>query len=120
MIMTNANTKLRRATAVSALGACLIAALSGAAYAASPGTASASMRVSYADLNLASDQGNKELYARIVSAARQVCAADEVDIREMHGFASEQACERQAIAGAVQRVHSPKLAAVYSAHLHGG
>ena len=118
--MTNANAKLRSAARVSVLGACLIAALSGAAYAASPGTASASMRVSYADLDLSSEQGNKKLYARIVSAARQVCAADEVDMRDLQAFANEQACEREAIGGAVQQVHSPKLAAVYSAHLHGG
>ncbi|HXW73603.1 MAG TPA: UrcA family protein [Steroidobacteraceae bacterium] len=118
--MTNANAKLRSAARVSVLGACLIAALSGAAYAASPGTASASMRVSYGDLNLASEQGNKELYVRIVSAARQVCAADQVDSRDLHARALEQSCEQQAVAVAVGRVNSPKLAALYNAHLHGG
>jgi len=118
--MTNANAMLRHAAIRTALGACLIAALSGAAYAAAPGTASASMRVSYGDLNLTGEQGNKELYARIVSAARQVCAADQTDSRDLHARALEQSCERQAVATAVERVNSPKLAALYSAHQHGG
>jgi len=121
--MTNANMKLhapRRTAALAALGAVLIAGVSAAAYAGSADTASASVRVAYGDLNLASEQGNQALYARIVAAARAVCAANEVDIRNLHAYAAAQACERQAIATAVQQVHSPKLAALYSAHLHGG
>jgi len=118
--MTNANAKLRRAGSLSALGAGLLGALSGAAYAASPSTATASMRVSYGDLNLTSEQGNQELYVRIVSAARQVCGASQVDIRDLHSLGLERACERQAVATAVGRVNSPKLAALYSAHLRGG
>jgi len=118
--MTNANAMLRHAAIRTALGACLIAALSGAAYAAAPGTASASMRVNYGDLNLTSEQGNKELYARIVAAARQVCAADQTDARDLHARSIEQSCERQAVATAVGRVNSPQLAALYSAHQHGG
>ena len=118
--MTNANAKLRHAAVRTALGACLIAALSGAAYAAAPGTASASVRVSYGDLNLASEQGNKELYTRIVSAAREVCGADQLDSRDLHALGFERACEQQAVATAVGQVHSPKLAALYNARLHGG
>ena len=118
--MTNANAMLRHAAIRTALAACLIAALSGAAYAAAPGTASPSMRVNYSDLNLTSEQGNKELYARIVSAAHQVCAADPVDSRDLHTRIREQSCARQAVAAAVERVNSPQLAALYSAHQHGG
>jgi len=118
--MTTANTKLRRTAALTALAAGLVGSVMGAAYAATPGTASASVRVAYSDLNLHSDQGNKELYARIVSAARTVCAADQVDIRDLNALAIERSCEQQAVSSAVNQVHSPKLAAVYSAHLHGG
>lgn len=118
--MTNANTKLRRAGTLSALGAGLLGALAGAAYAASPGTAAPSMRVSYGDLNLTSEQGNKELYARLVSAAREVCGASQLDIRDLQSLGLERACERQAVAAAVEHVRSPKLAALHSAHLHGG
>jgi UrcA family protein len=118
--MTNANAKRRHAAIRTALGVCLITALAGAAYAASPDTASASVRVSYGDLNLTSEQGSKELYARIVSAAREVCGASQVDIRDLSSLESERACERRAVATAVDQVHSPKLAAIYSAHQHGG
>ena len=118
--MTTANAKLRRTAAFTALAACLAGSVMSAAYAASPGTASVSMRVVYSDLNLNSDQGNKKLYARIVSAARTVCAADQVDGRDLNALAIERSCEQQAVASAVGQVHSPKLAAVYSAHLHGG
>lgn len=119
--MTNANTTLRgtrRVATFSALAAGLLAGLCGAAWAGSP--AAASVKVAYGDLDVATEQGSSALYARIVSAARQVCGGRQLDIRDLNAVALEQACERQAVANAVQDVHSQKLAAVYSAHLHGG
>jgi len=79
-----------------------------------------SVKVAYGDLNLASDQGANALYGRIVYAAHEVCKADQVDIRDLAAFAQTQSCERQAIAHAVDAVHSPRLASAYSAHLRHG
>jgi UrcA family protein len=116
--MTSATSRisdLLRASA--ALTACLIVGASATAYAAAPADASASVRVNYRDLNLATEQGTQALYGRIVSAARKVCAVS--DIRVLAEVAAAQACETQAIAHAVRAVNSPRLAATHSAHQRG-
>jgi len=96
------------------LAACGIGA-SGSALAATPAAdAVPTAKVVYGDLNLAGEQGNSELYARIASAAHQVCFAGGVDIRDLGRYGVARACEARAIATAVQAVHSPKLAAIYA------
>ena len=106
----------RRAfTALGALAACLIGA-AGSALAASPADAAPTVRVAYSDLNLASDQGNRTLYARISAAAHQVCFADRPDMRDLARYAEARSCAAQAVARAVQAVHSQGLAAIYNAH----
>jgi UrcA family protein len=116
--MNSTNTRIthsRRAlTAIGVLAACIIGT-AGSALAASPASGATTLTVAYGDLNLGSDQGNSALYARISAAARQVCAADRVDIRDLARFAEARSCEAQAIAQAVQAVHSPRLAALYNA-----
>jgi len=106
-----------RTSTLAALSACLIAAVAGAANAAEPVR---SVSVKYDDLNLGSEQGNKALYNRIVAAAREVCRAGSVDIRDLHVFADERACETQAIAQAVEHVPSAKLAALHLQRLSSG
>jgi UrcA family protein len=118
--ITSRLSNLRRTVALTALGALLIAGSSGAAYAASPDDAAPTVKVGYGDLNLGTEQGNNTLYARIVSAARQVCNVEDVDIRDLQGFVAAQACEANAIAQAVKSVPSPQLAALYDARLHHG
>jgi UrcA family protein len=100
---------LRAACAVLALGL-----LAGVAQAATASDETSSMKVSYGDLNLSTTQGNKALYARIVAAARTVCAAYDVDGRDLHAVAIERSCEERAISQAVQDVHSTQLAAISS------
>lgn len=116
--MNSSNTRIthsRRAlAAIGVFAACIIGA-AGSALAASPASGATTLTVAYGDLNLGSDQGNSALYARITAAARQVCAADRVDIRDLARFAEARSCEAQAIAQAVQAVHSPRLAALYNA-----
>ncbi|HYL02471.1 MAG TPA: UrcA family protein [Steroidobacteraceae bacterium] len=73
--------------------------------------------VSYHDLNIATDAGSQVLYARIVSAARQVCAPE--DIRDLRAAAAAAGCRARAVAQAVQAVNSPALAAVHAAALQG-
>src|SRR5690242_20228312 len=118
-VMNSINTRFthtRRAlTAAGALAACLIGA-AGSALAASPTDGALTVRVAYGDLNLATDQGNSVLYARIRAAARQVCLSDRVDIRDLARYAEARSCEAQAVAHAVQAVHSSSLAAIYNAH----
>jgi UrcA family protein len=115
MITSSMSRRLRGSTI--ALAACLLGAVAGTAGAA--GVASdadvRTMRVTYGDLNLATEQGSRALYARIESAARQVCAPD--DERNLEAVAAARACKARAIAQAVNAVHSPMLAATFAARL---
>jgi UrcA family protein len=110
MIMTFKPNQFTRTSAAVAALACLLA---GTAHAGS--AVPSSVTVAYGDLNLASEQGASALYARVAYAARQVCGGNGLDIRNLQAFASERACESQAISRAVQDVHSPKLAASFAA-----
>ena len=97
---------------ITALGACAVM-LPGLSHAATPAAGAAAVTVRYADLNLGTAAGNSALYARLVSAARQVCG-ETGDIRDLGRLAATQACRREAIANAVHSVHSTQLAAVYA------
>jgi UrcA family protein len=97
------------AAMITTVSACMIAGMAQMARAAEPAP---SVTVAYGDLNLASAQGTSALYARIVSAARLVCGADEVDIRNLRSLADERTCESNAVAQAVHAVHSPAVAAL--------
>ena len=113
-------TAFRRATATLAvLGACLFS-VAHAAPAALPAAGTPSVTVSYADLNLASEEGANALYARIAAAARAVCAAESVDIRDLGAFTRVRACETAAITGAVNAVHSPRLASLRATYRQHG
>ena len=101
----------RTSTAIAALAAAVIA---GTAHVGGP--AAASLTVSYGDLNLASEQGANALYARVTAAARQVCGAEGLDIRDLQAYAAARACESQAISRAVHDVHAPQFAARFAAH----
>jgi len=101
------------ATMLVTVSACMLAGMAQVARAAEPAP---SVTVPYGDLNLTSTQGTNALYARIVSAARQVCGAGEVDIRNLRSLADERSCESSAIAQAVQAVHNPALAALAGTH----
>jgi UrcA family protein len=117
--MTSATSRisdLLRASA--ALTACLMIGATATAHAAAPADAIRSERVNYHDLDLATDQGTQALYARIVSAARRVCAPR--DMRILVEVEAAHACEAQAIAQAVRTVNNPRLAATYSAHQRQG
>ncbi|HLY52817.1 MAG TPA: UrcA family protein [Steroidobacteraceae bacterium] len=105
--------RLRAATTLAALAACFALGALGTARAAEP-----SMKVSYQDLNLSTEQGSQTLYARIADAARAVCVVE--DIRDLRARAAVNTCREQAIARAVHGVDSPKLAALYAAHQQRG
>jgi UrcA family protein len=94
---------------ITTVSACMLAGLVQVARAAEPAP---SITVAYGDLNLATAQGANTLYARIVDAARTVCGADRVDIRELRALGEARSCESNAIAQAVQAVHHPAQAAL--------
>jgi UrcA family protein len=98
---------------LAALTACMAVGLAGVARAAPPADAAPSVRVPYGDLNLASAQGVNTLNARVSAAARQVCSADGVDLRDLQASAAERSCETQAIANAEHevQVQAPQVAA---------
>lgn len=102
---------------LAALSASLV--MAGAAH-ASPANDAPSVRIAYGDLNLTSDAGTQALYGRIVSAAREVCDAQQVDNRDLHAVALERRCENQAIAAAVSSVHSARLATLSSLRVEHG
>jgi UrcA family protein len=103
-------------TTLATLAAVLVVSTASAA----PATEARSVKVSYSDLNLSSEAGTRALYGRIVSAARSVCLAGEIDNRDLRGLALAHQCENAAIAQAVSEVHSERLAALYSSHTARG
>ena len=108
--------RLRAAMAFTVLATCTAIGAVGSAHAASP--ESPALTVRYSDLNLSTEQGSLALYGRIVAAAHQVCAPD--DIRDLRAMAGARVCREQAIAQAVRDVNSPMLASVYAERLRHG
>ena len=96
---------------LTALTACLMVGAVTTSHAATPVDPPA-VRIAYSDLNLDSSSGTEALYARIKSAAREVCGSRSVDIRDLGALSRAQVCESRAITQAVHEVHSPALAAL--------
>jgi UrcA family protein len=109
--------RVRTATAFALIAACVAVSAAGSARAAAVSDVP-TVKVRYADLNLATEQGSLALYDRIVAAAQQVCAPE--DIRNLQAVATARSCRQQAIALAVRDVHSPRLASVYAARVPQG
>ena len=113
----NFGARLRSAVAFTVLAAGTAIGALGNAHAATNADAP-TLKVRYADLNLSTEQGSRVLYGRIVAAAHQVCAVD--DIRDLRAFNAAKSCRDQAIAQAVRDVNSPMLAAVHAEQLRHG
>jgi UrcA family protein len=71
-----------------------------------------SRRVTYADLDLTRKTGVTVLYARIKSAAREVCLPVYGRVAQDHNMASQQ-CREQALARAINDVNAPGLTSYY-------
>jgi len=69
--------------------------------------------VRFADLDLTRSAGVAELYARIKSAAGEVC--QPVPAREVESVLRSQRCMQQAIARAVANVNAPEFTSYYLA-----
>ncbi|HTX24432.1 MAG TPA: UrcA family protein [Steroidobacteraceae bacterium] len=114
---TSTQTRGRARAAVAAVAGCLFVAAMGAASAA-PSDSPPTVRVSYADLDLSTEQGVRTLYARIVTAADQVCPYATMD--NLILYMKSRACRKQAITEAVAHVGNPRLAAVSAEHTAHG
>ena len=79
-----------------------------------PGEVTTSVRVNYADLDISGAAGVQTLYARIKSAAQKACGPEPavLDLRDAAGY---DACYKQAVAKAVNRVGSDRLQALHAA-----
>ena len=103
---------------LAALTACMAIGLAGVARSATP-EAAPGVKVAYGDLDLASAQGVHTLHARISAAARQVCAPDGFDIRNLKVFAVERSCMSEAVANAEREVEGTKVASLGARQPHG-
>jgi UrcA family protein len=77
-----------------------------------------SIVVKYSDQNLSTDLGVKDLYAKIVRAAKQVCP--DATIRDLKLQHQVDQCRDQAIARAIAKVDNSQLAALYATHSKNG
>jgi UrcA family protein len=96
---------------LAALTACMAVGLANVAHSATPDTAP-SVKVSYGDLDLTNAQGAHTLHARISAAARQVCAPNGLDTRDLWLYSVERSCISEAIANAERAVQGTKVASL--------
>jgi UrcA family protein len=82
----------------------------GAAGAGTPDSDVPSIALKYDPAALNSDAGARKLYARIESAAVQVCPSHGDTIIISH---AARECRQHAIESAVEKTHNPRLAAIY-------
>ena len=94
---------------IAALTACMAFGLADIARSATPDTGP-SIKVSYGDLDLTNAQGVHTLHARVTAAARQVCAPNGFDIRNLQVYTVERSCMSEAIANAERAVQGTKVA----------
>ena len=95
-------------------------AATGAAYAgnAAAGTsASKQNAISYGDLDLSTQEGNRTLYERIRTASQKACAVSATGTRIS---VSDRRCVEDAVSKTVQSMHSPMLAEVHESFTHRG
>jgi UrcA family protein len=81
----------------------------GSAAVAAPATVTHEATVNYADLNLESPAGIDKLYARLRTAARQVCGSAERSDLAASMYVAE--CRAKAVAQAVAKIDNPALTA---------
>ena len=70
--------------------------------------------IRFGDLNLATAQGAKVLYERIMSASYAVCQSFDRDRNDNADPLALHACVKQIIADAVKKIGKPALYAIYN------
>ena len=109
-------TMLRRSVAIAT--ACAAMAVTTGSFAAVASESAPSIRVRYDDLNLTTHAGAGALYQRIRNAASQVCPLPSN--HDVRAIAKSRECQANAIAAAVNSVHSSQLAALHAARISHG
>jgi UrcA family protein len=94
---------------LAALTACMAVGLVDVARSATPGETT-SVKVSFGDLDLTHAPGAHTLHARITAAARQVCAPDGLDMRDLKLYTEERSCMSQTVANAERKVQAARVA----------
>ena len=74
----------------------------------------ASLRVSYADLDLATDAGAATMLARLQTAAARVCEGQRQGVRGLDAEARYRTCRQTVVAQSVEQVGAPRVAALYA------
>jgi UrcA family protein len=111
--MTLQTTSLCRLVITGALFSLLSAAAYSQAFAAQPVNEKSGVTVKYADLNLNTDAGTRELLDRLSKAADHVChKAGWNSALDDYGF---YRCYRRTLAAAVDKVHHSQLSALFAA-----
>lgn len=112
-------TTLRKRTFGTVLALAATTGLAFSAHAGAPaGAVHTAVVVRYADLNLASPEGAKALYARLGAAAEKACGG-EPGIREFGRQASYRACYERAMDKAVAKVGRTQVQALHVARATG-
>jgi UrcA family protein len=101
----------RLATKIVLLGGIAGLAVAGVAAASPADSKAPTLVVRYHAELLDTDSGARALYYKIARAAEQVCP-HEYSLLMNRAIVE---CRRQAIAGAVEKIHNQRLAAVYAA-----
>jgi UrcA family protein len=84
-------------------------AAAGMASAATPDLDTPTIAVKYDAATLDTNDGARQLYARLATAAVEVCPAYDT-----HWISHQvEVCRQHAIENAVAKVHNPRLAAIY-------
>jgi UrcA family protein len=95
------------------VGACALGFAAMAAANDALGAPKVSIR--YGDLNLATSQGAKVLYERIIIASYAVCQSSGRDANDNANPFALEACRKKIIAEAVSKIGKPTLYALYNA-----
>ena len=109
--MTRSN-PIRRILAIALIGSAALGFGTISAAADAVGVPKANIR--FGDLNLATPQGAKVLYERIINASYAVCESFDRDRNLNADPAALRACRKQIIADAVTKIGKPALYAVYN------
>lgn len=109
------NFKINTFIAASIIGLAAAAAAAPANAATAPAKG---FSVSFADLDLSTEAGNRELYKRIREAAEQACPLSSSTGTRIP--ARDRQCVETAVSQAVKNIHSTRLAQVHASFTRRG
>jgi UrcA family protein len=96
-----------------------LVAAAGAAMASPPDADVPTVKVQFTTASLTTESGTQALYHRLVKAAEKVCE-DEHMSGSPFPSESEMKCREEAVAGAVEKIHNPRLVALFTGKTKAG